>query len=255
MTASTNVGRTRKKSVTRIRTVSIRPPTEARHDADQAADEDRDQGRQEPDGHRDPRPVDRLVEHVATQIVRPEEVVRRSAVPGTCPTRSSPSRAGRRTASGTSAMTTKTARIATPTTPSRRAWRTGARSRGRCAARRRQRSLRMSHVASSRRSYAHPRIEAAVDEVGAEIGHTTAIDGDEQEDPLQDRVVPVRQGVHGERAQARPVEDDLGRDRAGDDVAEVDRDRRSPSAAGRSGTRGRRGPWNSRRPFARAVVT
>ena len=41
---------------------------------------------------------------------------------------------------------------------------------------------------------------------------------------LEDRVVPRDERVDGERPEPRPVEDDLDGDRAGDDVAEVDRD-------------------------------
>ena len=64
------------------------------------------------------------------------------------------------------------------------------------------------------RSRPDPRIEEAVDQVGDEVGHD---DGDrqEQEDALEHRVVARRQGVDGQRPEARPVEDDLRRDRAG----------------------------------------
>ena len=43
---------------------------------------------------------------------------------------------------------------------------------------------------------------------------------------LQERVVAAVERLHRQRAEAGPAEHDLGRDRPGDDVAEVDRDQR-----------------------------
>ena len=50
---------------------------EAGDDADERPDEDRDRGRQQPDRHRDPGPVDGQVEHVPAELVRPEDVLER----------------------------------------------------------------------------------------------------------------------------------------------------------------------------------
>ena len=74
MIASTKVGRTRKKSVIRIRTVSAQAAEEPGDDPDDGAEHDRDERRQKPDHHRDPRAVDGQVEQVAAELVGPEDV-------------------------------------------------------------------------------------------------------------------------------------------------------------------------------------
>ena len=74
--ASTNVGRMRKKSVSRIRTVSSRPPMKPDTMPISAADDDRDERGQEADRHRDAGPVDGLVEDVPAEVVGSEQVRR-----------------------------------------------------------------------------------------------------------------------------------------------------------------------------------
>ena len=83
MIASTNVGRTRKKSVIAHEDADrSRPPTNPDTIADQGADDDRDDRRQQPDDHRDPRAVDGQVEHVPAELVGPERCARRLAARG-----------------------------------------------------------------------------------------------------------------------------------------------------------------------------
>ena len=72
--ARTNVGMTRKKSVTRISAGVGEPADEPGDDPDEDADEDRHERRQEPDRERDPGTVDGEVEHVPADLVRPQEV-------------------------------------------------------------------------------------------------------------------------------------------------------------------------------------
>ena len=80
------------------------------------------------------------------------------------------------------------------------------------------------------------------------LARTTAIDRI-RKIALQDREVTDGQRLDGQRPEARPVEDDLGGDRAGDDVAEVDGDDRDRRQQGvreaRAGARraARSGPW------------
>ena len=77
--ARTKVGRTRKKSVMRISTVSIGAADVARDDAHHRAEEDRHEGRHQADGHRDARAVDGQVEDVAPELVGAQEVRRARA--------------------------------------------------------------------------------------------------------------------------------------------------------------------------------
>ena len=93
----------------------------------------------------------------------------------------------------------------------------------------------------------------AVHQVGHEVREDDR-DGEEHEDPLEDGVVAGGEGLDGERPEARPAEHDLHRDRAGDHVAQVDRDerhRRQHGVRQRVVAQDR----SSRRPIARAVVT
>ena len=82
MRARTNVGRTRKKSVMRIRSVSIRPPTNPDAMPMTAPSSDRDDRRQQADDHRHPRAVDGQVEDVAAELVGAEDVAGRRWVEG-----------------------------------------------------------------------------------------------------------------------------------------------------------------------------
>ena len=169
---------------------------EARDDADEGADEDRDQRRQEPDRHRDARAVDRQVEHVAAELVGPEDVGGRRWLERCARSRSSRSRAARRRAPARSARIPKMTRMISPKTPSRAAAEPAREVRAPLA-RRRQRSARRPDarpvgadgvVGASRPD---PRIEEAVHDVGDEVGHH---DGDrqQQEDALEHRVVARR---------------------------------------------------------------
>ena len=74
MSARTNVGRTRKKSVMRI-SIAVDPAAdEAATIPRTAPSDDRHDRRQQPDDHRDPGAVDGQVEHVAAELVGPEQV-------------------------------------------------------------------------------------------------------------------------------------------------------------------------------------
>ncbi len=84
------------------------------HDTDQRADDDRDQRGHEADRHRDPRPVDRHVQHVAAELVGAEPVLRARRLRGAGRSRSSASRNGPTNSAGTIASTENTARIVDP---------------------------------------------------------------------------------------------------------------------------------------------
>ena len=119
MIARTNVGRTRKKSVSAHQRAVGPAAREPRDDADEGADEDRDERREQADRHRDPGAVDGQVQDVPPELVGPEEV--RGG-------RRLERRAGRGDRRlerpdeqlGAIAMTVKNSRMANPTTPSPR---------------------------------------------------------------------------------------------------------------------------------------
>ena len=176
------------------------------------------------DGHRDPRPVDGQVEHVPAELVGAEEVAPRSAAGAAARSRSTPSRAARRTgreqgehrehredhqpeqpvvAAEDPAAKSRARRPAPVDRPAPAACRpqaspelmpapAGRGSRRRCRPR------------SSRR---RPRPRSA--------GRSPGAPGSRALERLD-----------GERPEARPAEHDLRGDRAGDHVPEVDRDQR-----------------------------
>ena len=172
MSARTKVGRTRKKSVTRIS--RCRPAAdEAGDDPDQGADDDRDERRQEPDEHRDPGAVDGQVEDVAAELVGAQHVLRVGGSSGS-PVAVVTVSSGPTNSAGRCARTVKNDEDDEPDD----AVRSGRANRRPNARRPATRSASARPGAPlgavdgrRRRSCPDPRVEEAVDEVGREVGH------------------------------------------------------------------------------------
>ena len=186
-----------------MRPLSVRPPTNPATIPIEGADEDRDQRGQEADRHRDPRPVDRQVEHVAPELVGPEDVGRRRRLERPCPVAVVTVSSGPTNRCGAIGEDGEDDEddqpddaVAALAEPPRRTSRAPATAQPPSLARGRSTSAPGRRGGRSR---PHPRIEEAVDEVGAEVGHD---DGDrqEQEDPLEHRVVAAGQRVDGQGA-------------------------------------------------------